>query len=164
MSLGVVPACPVNTDRSAPTPDRLAYSLTLPAALTTPALARAATRAFLYAHDLDEMLDPALQGVSELVATACQFTYDADVYVSLRYRDDALRVTTYDHHPTHINRHLVAACDSRRRAALRLLACVARACGGDWGYGPSREAGGGTRMWLVLPRHSGAAYGRKRSA
>lgn len=160
MSLSVVPACPVNPHRSAPAPDRFAYSLTLPAALTTPAIARAATRTFLRAHDLDGLVEPAQQSVSELVATACRFTDDADIYVALRYRDDALRVTTYDHHVAHQHPRLLAACESRRRAALRLLACVSRACGGDWGYGPSREPGGGTRMWVVLPRRTAETYGR----
>ncbi|MER5438935.1 ATP-binding protein [Streptomyces sp. NPDC002790] len=153
-------ACPPRPDGRPALPENLAYSLTLPAALTSPALARAATRAFLEAHHLHDILDAALQAVGELTATACQFAPEANVYVSLRYRDNALRVTVYDGHPLHINRHLAAACDTRRRTALRLLARLARECGGGWGYGPAREPGGGTRTWVVLPREGAVAYGR----
>jgi hypothetical protein len=153
-------ACPAPADRTAPTPDNLTYSLTLPSTLTSPAMARAATRTLLGAHGLRDVLDAALQAVAELTATACQFTASPEIYVSLRYREDALRLITYDNHPRHANARVAAACEARRRAALRLLACVARTCGGDWGFGPAREPGGGTRMWATLPRTSTAsAYG-----
>ncbi|WP_307718344.1 hypothetical protein [Streptomyces sp. JHA26] len=101
------------------------------------------------------MTDAAVQVVSELTACACVFAPTAEVYVSLRYRDGALRVVLYDGHPRHTHPRLAAACDARRRSALRLPACVVRACGGDWGFGDAREPGGGTRMWAVLP-HAGA--------
>lgn len=64
----------------------------------------------------------------------------------------------YDGHPRHSHPRLAAACDARRRAALRVLACVVRACGGDWGLGDAREPGGGTRMWAVLPLESARVY------
>lgn len=83
----------------------------------------------------------------------------ADFYLSLRYRADTLRVIAYDNHPRHTQSHLATACDMRRRAALRLLACVCRACDGDWGFGESREPGGGTRMWARLPRVGAGSYG-----
>ncbi|MFF3496759.1 hypothetical protein ACFYWS_36090 [Streptomyces sp. NPDC002795] len=89
-----------------------------PAALTSPSLARAATHAFLAAHHLADILDPALQAVGELTAAACRFTTDADIYVSLHYRGDALRVTVYDGHAPHANHHLAAVCGVRRRATL----------------------------------------------
>ncbi len=146
-------------DPTPPRPETLAYSLTLPAALSSPTLARAATRAVLHAHDLDDMLDAALQAVGELTAIAAQFTESPDFYLSLRYRADTLRVIVYDSHPRHTQPHLAAACDTRRRAALRVLACLCRACDGNWGFGESREPGGGTRMWATLPRASAAAYG-----
>ncbi|MET7906705.1 ATP-binding protein [Streptomyces avermitilis] len=155
--------CPLATaysaDPSPPRPETLAYSLTLPAALSSPAVARAATRAFLRAHNLPDIMDAALQAVGELTATAAQFTESPDYYLSLRYRAATLRVIVYDTHPRHTQPRLAAACDTRRRAALRVLACVCRACEGDWGFGESREPGGGTRMWATLPRASAAAYG-----
>ncbi|MFD5125934.1 ATP-binding protein [Streptomyces sp. NPDC058385] len=153
-------ACPAHADRTAPTPENLTYSLTLPSALTSPAMARAATRTLLAAHGLRDILDAALLAIAELTATACQFTASPEVYVSLRYREDALRLITYDSHPRHENVRVAAACEARRRAALRLLACVTRTCGGDWGFGPAREPEGGTRMWVTLPRTSTVnAYG-----
>nr|WP_019055888.1 hypothetical protein [Streptomyces prunicolor] len=116
-------------------------------------------REVLKAHGLHDMLDPALQAVSELTAVAAQFTESRDFYLSLRYRASTLRLSAYDSHPRHTQPHLAAACDTRRRAALRVLACVCRACGGSWGFGESREPGGGTRMWATLPRAMAATYG-----
>jgi hypothetical protein len=146
-------------DPTAPTPETLAYSFTLPAALASPALARAATREVLKAHGLYDMLDPALQAVGELAAIAAQFAEASDFYLSLRYRAETLRVIVYDSHPRHTQPHLAAACDTRRRAALPVLACVCRACDGAWGFGEAHEPGGGTRMWARLPRVNAAAYG-----
>lgn len=140
------------------TPETLTYSLTLPAAPLSPAIARTATRTILRAHGLEDVTDAVVQVVSELAACACRFTSTAEVYVSLRYRDGALRVILYDAHPRHTNPRLAAACDSRRRATLRVLSCVVRACEGDWGFGGAREPGGGTRMWAVLPRRGAQAY------
>jgi hypothetical protein len=153
----LAPAHPA--DPTAPTPETLAYSFTLPAALASPALARTATREILKAHALDDMLDPALQAVSELAAIAAQFTESPDFYLSLRYRSSTLRLIAYDSHPRHTHPNLASACDTRRRAALRVLACVCRACDGAWGFGESREPGGGTRMWARLPRANAAMYG-----
>jgi hypothetical protein len=141
-----------------PTPETLAYSLTLPAAPQSPSIARAATRTMLRAHGLQDVTDAAVQVVSELATCACRFTPTAEVYVSLRYRDAALRVNLYDGHPRHAHPRLASACDTRRRAALRVLACVVRACEGDWGFGDAREPGGGTRMWAVLPREGARGF------
>ncbi|WP_371669422.1 ATP-binding protein [Streptomyces sp. NBC_00289] len=155
--------CPLapafSADPTAPTPETLSYSFTLPAALASSALARATTREVLKAHGLNEILDPALQAVAELAATAAQFTESRNFYLSLRYRADTLKVIVYDSHPRHTQPQLATACDTRRRAALRVLACVCRACDGTWGFGESREPSGGTRMWATLPRAGAAAYG-----
>ncbi|MGX1560839.1 ATP-binding protein [Streptomyces sp. NPDC055506] len=118
------------TPSTPPAPETLAYSLTLPAALQSPAIARTVTRTILRAHGLEDVTDAAGQVVSELASCACRFTPTTDVYVSLRYRE----------------------------AALRVLACVVRACGGDWGFGDAREPSGGTRMWTVVPREGARAY------
>ena len=151
---------PVDLPPAPPTPEALAYSLTLPAAPLSPAIARAATRNVLQAHGLADMTDAAVQVVSELAACAIRFSPAAEVYLSLRYREGTLRVVLYDGHPRHVHPHLAEACEARRRAALRLLRCVVRACHGDWGFGEAREPGGGTRMWAVLPRSGAHAYGR----
>ncbi|MFJ4976157.1 ATP-binding protein [Streptomyces coeruleorubidus] len=155
-------ACPpppaMDVPVTPPTPDALTYSLMLPAGPQSPAIARAATRTILRAHALDDVTDAAVQVVSELAACACRFTSTAEVYVSLRYRDGALRVVLYDGHPRHTHPRLAAACESRRRAALRLLSCVVKSCHGDWGFGDAREPGGGTRMWAVLPREGVRSY------
>ncbi|MDQ8704578.1 ATP-binding protein [Streptomyces sp. LHD-70] len=134
-----------------PAPDELAYSLTLPASLTSPAIARAAARSMLHAHGLNDEADAALQAVGELTACACRFSAGAEIYLSLRHGGNTIRIAAYDGHPRHTNARLAAACDGRRRSALRLLACVVRAGGGEWGFGESREPGGGTRMWAHLP-------------
>ncbi|MDQ0811514.1 hypothetical protein QFZ63_003228 [Streptomyces sp. B3I7] len=156
LSAPSLPRCPVGlphpVDAAAPRPETLAYSLTLPAALTSPALARQVTRALLTAHGLGGMLDPAVLAVSELTATAARFTQSADFHLSLRYRADTLRLTVYDNHPHHAHPRLADACETRRRAALRLLTRLCRTCGGACGFEGSREPGGGTRMWATLPR------------
>lgn len=139
-------------------PESLSYSLTLPAAPRSPGIARAVTRTVLRAHGLVEVTDAAVQVVSELAACACRFS-SAEVYVSLRYRQDALRVTFYDSHARHTNVRLHAACDLHRRVSLRVLDRVVRDCRGEWGIGGGREAGVGTRMWAVLPRAGASAYG-----
>ncbi|MEU6371834.1 ATP-binding protein [Streptomyces sp. NPDC046909] len=160
MSVARCPVAPAySADPTTPTPETLAYSLTLPAALASPALARAAAREVLKAHDLHDMLDPALQAVGELTAVAAQFTESPNFYFSLRYRASTLRLIAYDSHPRHTQSKLAVACDARRRAALRVLACVCRACDGTWGFGESREPGGGTRTWATLPRAGVEGYG-----
>jgi hypothetical protein len=156
----VAPAFTADAVPVAPTPESLSCSFTLPVAAASPSPARAATREVLRTHGLTDMLDPALQAVSELTAIACQFTDSPDHYLSLRYRSDALRLIAYDSRPRHTHPRLATACDTRRRAALRFLACVCRACDGDRGVGEAREPGGGTRMWATLPREGAAGYGR----
>ncbi|WP_073946225.1 ATP-binding protein [Streptomyces kebangsaanensis] len=153
-----LPHTPMDRPPAPPTPETLAYSLTLPADPRTPAIVRATLRTVLRAHGLADMTDAAVQVTSELAACACRFSTSPEVYVRLRYREDALRVVLYDAHPRHTHPRLAAACDARRRSTLRLPACVVRACGGDWGFGDAREPGGGTRTWAVLPRAGVRAY------
>ncbi|WP_223190025.1 ATP-binding protein [Streptomyces sp. TRM68416] len=158
---GTVSPCPLSTDERRtppPSPDTLAYSLTLPAGPASARIARAATRVVLQTHGLADMTDAVVQVVAELAACACRFTPDSEVYVSLRYRDGDLRVILYDGHPRHTHPRLAAACDARRRAALRVLGCVVRACEGEWGFGEAREPGGGTRMWAVVPWRGARGY------
>ncbi|WP_330459879.1 ATP-binding protein [Streptomyces sp. NBC_00820] len=157
-----VSACPVADDLprepADPSPDTLTYSLTLPSDFTSPGVARAVTRSVLYRHGLAELTDAAVQTVAELVGCACRFSGSADVYVSLRHREGALRIVSYDGHPRHSHPRLAEHCEARRRAELRVLACVVRVCEGEWGFGDAREPGGGTRMWAVLPRAGARGY------
>ncbi|MCF3172412.1 ATP-binding protein [Streptomyces sioyaensis] len=153
--------CPHPVDTRTPrVPENLAYSLTLPAALASPAVARSAARTILEAHGLRDVTAAAVQVIGELAVCACLFTPSDSVYLSLRFRDDALRISLYDGHPRHAHRRLAAACDGRRRSVLLLLACVMHACDGDWGFGESPEPGGGTRLWAVLPHAGARAYGQ----
>ncbi|GAA3977729.1 hypothetical protein GCM10022232_06810 [Streptomyces plumbiresistens] len=157
-----VSACPLSSEEQQtppPSPDTLAYSFTLPAGPTSPRIARAATRVVLQTHGLADMTDAVVQVVGELAACACRFTPDSEIYVSLRYRDGEVRVILYDGHARHSHPRLAAGCDARRRAALRVLGCVVRACEGEWGFGEAREPGGGTRMWAVLPRAGAGGWG-----
>lgn len=157
--------CPISSDvlpATEPTPDTLAYSFTLPAALTSAAMVRAATRAALDLHGLGDVTEAVVQTVSELTACACRFSAADDIYVSLRHRDGTVRVIVYDGHPRHTHPRLSAACDARRKATLRVLTAVVRACGGTWGLDAARQPGGGTRMWAVLPIAGARAYGRRR--
>ncbi|MCX4762954.1 ATP-binding protein [Streptomyces sp. NBC_01275] len=139
-------------------PEALAFSFTLPAVPRSPGIARAATRTALHAHGLAAATDATVQVVSELTACACRFSATADVYVSLRYRDDALRVTLYDGHPHHAHARLGAICVLHRRVSLRVLDRVVRACRGEWGIGAGEETAGGTRMWAVLPWVGACGY------
>lgn len=153
--VGAASACPVfagETDFAQPPPDALTYSFTLAAGPAGPRIARVAARAVLRGHGLEDMADAVVQVVGELTACACRFTPGDEVYVSLRYREGALRVVLYDGHRRHEHPRLAAACDARRRAALRVLGCVVRECGGEWGFG------GGTRMWAVVPRRGARGY------
>ncbi|WP_425540953.1 hypothetical protein [Streptomyces coeruleorubidus] len=62
------PTATAATASTPPTPETLAYSFTLPAALQSPAIARAATRTILRAHGLGDLTDAAVQVVSELAS------------------------------------------------------------------------------------------------
>ncbi|MFF9484076.1 ATP-binding protein [Streptomyces sp. NPDC014676] len=158
---GAVFTCPVfaeKVDFAPPSLGALSYSLTLPAEPVGSRIARVATRAVLQGHGLEDMADAVVQVVGELIACVCRFTPRGEVYVSLRYREGALRVVLYDGHRRHEHPRLGEACDARRRAALRVLGCVVRECGGEWGVGEAREPGGGTRMWAVVPWRGARGY------
>lgn len=142
-----------------PLPESLSCSFTLPAASHSPGIVRAATRAILRAHGLAEVTDAVVQVASELTACACRFSPSAQVYVSLRCREGAMRVTLYDDHPRHANRRLEAACQMHRGKMLRVLDQVVSACDGEWGIGGGLERDMGTRMWAVLPCEGARAYG-----
>ncbi|MFE2168578.1 ATP-binding protein [Streptomyces sp. NPDC059447] len=149
-------ACPVAPDSGpgpGPGPDEaeLSCSMTLPASPRSAGIARQAVRAALRAYALDPLEPTAVQAASELLGSAWRMDPYGELYLSVRYRDDALRVIVYDGHPAHAHPRLAALCEARRRSTLRVFSALVRDHGGDWGLGPSREPGGGTRTWATLP-------------
>ncbi|MFB0628253.1 ATP-binding protein [Streptomyces sp. AB3(2024)] len=149
------PPRPVAGGCEPPAPDGLACSLTVPGAPCSAQIARSAVRSVLHAYRLDPLAPAALQVTGELIATTWHLEPGRSLYLSVRYRDDALRLSVYDGHAPHSHPRLAAHCEARRRAGLRVMAAVVRDCGGAWGFGESREPGGGTRTWASLP-HAGA--------
>ncbi|GAA2936449.1 hypothetical protein ACFPN0_21300 [Kitasatospora cinereorecta] len=80
---------------------RAAVSLTLPGARRSSAIARGAVTAALRAHGLTAYLWPAVLVAAELVAVTVSLTPGRDLYLSLRHRDDVLRLLVWDQHPHH---------------------------------------------------------------
>ncbi|MFE2327558.1 ATP-binding protein [Streptomyces sp. NPDC059385] len=154
-------ACPSSPPAPAagePALDTLTCSLTIPGEPLSGQIARAAVRSVLHAYDLDPLMPAAEQVTGELVSAGWHLDPGRALYLSVRYRDDALRLTVYDGHSPHAHPRLAAHCEARRRAALRVMGAVVRECGGAWGFGESREPGGGTRTWANLPRRGAAGY------
>ncbi|MFD9408915.1 ATP-binding protein [Streptomyces sp. NPDC059989] len=149
---------PATVGNEPPALDTLTCSLTMPGEPLSAQIARAAVRSVLHAYRLDPLAPAATQVTGELVAAAWHLDPGRSLYLSVRYRDDALRLTVYDGHAAHARPRLAAHCEARRRAALRLASAVVRECGGAWGFGESREPGGGTRTWASLPRRGAAGY------
>lgn len=142
---------PPPPDTAGPHPGNLAYSITLPSAVATPAIAFEVAEILLESHHLGHLARPAMHLVRELMTCACRFTAAGeDVYLALRQRDGVLRVIAYDTHPRHSHPRLAAACDQRRRAALRVVPDLVRAHRGRWGFDAAHSARAGTRTWATL--------------
>ncbi|MER5732868.1 ATP-binding protein [Streptomyces sp. NPDC002138] len=152
------PSPPASVGGEPPALSTLTCSLTVPGEPLGAQIARAAVRSVLHAYGLDPLAPAVVQVTGELVAAAWQLDPGRSVYLSLRHREDALRLTAYDGHAPHTHPRLAAHCEARRRSALRLMAAVVRSCGGTWGFGESREPGGGNRTWATLPRRGAADY------
>ncbi|MFF3212098.1 ATP-binding protein [Streptomyces sp. NPDC002886] len=155
-SPGCFDACPPSDEP--PSPDELSCSLTVPGEPYSAQIARGTVRSVLHAHHLDRVVPAAVQVVGELIAAAWYLDPGRSLYLALRHREGALRLTVYDGHAPHTHPRLAAHCEARRRAALRVMAAVVRDCGGAWGFGESREPGGGTRTWASLPVAGAAGY------
>ncbi|MFJ3837703.1 ATP-binding protein [Streptomyces sp. NPDC090054] len=155
-------SCPpppvVSASGEPPALDTLSCSLTVPGAPSSARIARAAVRSVLHAYRLDPLVPCAEQVAGELIATAWQLDPGRSLYLAVRFREDILRLSVYDGHPPHPHPRLAAHCEARRRASLRVMAAVVRDCGGSWGFGESREPGGGTRTWAGLPRVGASGY------
>ncbi|MFJ5227151.1 ATP-binding protein [Streptomyces sp. NPDC088400] len=142
---------PPPPDTAEPHPGNLAYSLTLPSAVSTPAIAFEIAEVLLESHQLGRLVRPAMHLVRELMTCACRFTAAGeDVYLALRQRDGVLRVIAYDTHPRHSHPRLAAACDQRRHAALRVVPDLVRTHRGRWGFDAAHSAANGTRTWATL--------------
>ncbi|MEU4263770.1 ATP-binding protein [Streptomyces argenteolus] len=131
---------------------RVAVSLTLPGAHRSSAIARGAVTAALRAHGLTAYLWPAVFVAAELVAVTVSLTPGRDLYLSLRHRDDVLRLLVWDQHPHHPAPAAEAPCEGRRRRALWLVAAVVDDWGGEWGTCAAPPPQRGTKSWVTLPR------------
>ncbi|MFJ1595488.1 ATP-binding protein [Streptomyces sp. NPDC088261] len=143
---------PPPPDLGEPGPQNLRYGLTLPSAVATPAVAIEAAEAILDAHDAeDELIEPVLLLVGELVVYACRFTGAGEqIHLSLCGTEEALQVAVYDTHAAHRHRLMAAACDSLRVAALAAVPELVKAHHGTWGFGAGYQSGGGTCTWAAL--------------
>ncbi|MGW0783471.1 ATP-binding protein [Streptomyces sp. NPDC002913] len=145
--------CPVGEEPGRrPSPPRPSVSLTLPGDRRSSAVARGAVTTVLRAHGLTRFLWPAVLVAAELVGVTAALTPGRDLYLSLRYRDDALRMLVWDQHPHHPVPDVEARCDGRRRQALWLLAAVVDDWGGAWGVCGVQRPQLGAKSWVVLPR------------
>ncbi|WP_424213449.1 ATP-binding protein [Streptomyces sp. BI20] len=148
---------PLTTCQSDPQPraaDRfgIAYSFTLPGESLSARIARRTVAEVLGAHGLrGEYVEDAAFVAGELVASGWRCAPGEELYLSVRYRADRLRVIVYDAHARHVAPRLAAVCDARRRSRLRVVGALARERHGEHGFGPSQTPGGGTRTWVTLP-------------
>ncbi|WP_351226098.1 ATP-binding protein [Streptomyces sp. NPDC002133] len=130
----------------------LALSLTLPGEPRSAGIARNAITSALHAHRLDPYVLPIAHGVTELIAMTARLSPREDVYLSLRHRDDVLRLVVWDQHAQHADPDAVTLCHARRRKVLWLLNAVVDDWGGEWGICDARPPHRGTKSWVVLPR------------
>lgn len=133
-------------------PRGLALSFTLPGDIRSAPIGRTAIGAALKTHGLAPYIWPAALAVAELITVTVRMSPGKELYVSLRYRDDALRLVVWDQHPRHREPDISTLCDTRRRRALWLLAAVVDDWGGEWGACEAGPPQRGTKSWVVLPR------------
>ncbi|WP_328896045.1 ATP-binding protein [Streptomyces sp. NBC_00236] len=131
---------------------RLSLSFTLPGDVRSARIARTATAVALEAHGLAAYVWPVTYAVTELVAVTARMSPGRELYVSLRHRDDAVRLLVWDRHPQHAEPDTTALCEAWRRRALWLLAAVVDDWGGEWGMCEAEQPQRGTKSWVVLPR------------
>ncbi|MEU9063199.1 ATP-binding protein [Streptomyces sp. NPDC048430] len=141
--------CPARAPRPAP---GLILSLTLPGDPRSAAVGRHAVAASLPTYGLHAFAWPVTLAVTELIAVNAALTPGRELYLSLRHRDDALRLVLWDQHPQHTDPDTLALCEVRRRRALWLLAAVIDDWGGRWGVTEGPPPHQGVKSWAVLPR------------
>ncbi|MEU6013571.1 ATP-binding protein [Streptomyces sp. NPDC047515] len=130
----------------------LALSFTLPGDVRSAFIGRTAIAAALKAHGLAPYVWPAMHVVDELIGVTARMSPGKELYVSLRHRDDAVRLLVWDQHPCHRDPDTATLCDTRRRRALWLLSAVVDDWGGEWGTCDAPPPQRGTKSWVVLPR------------
>ncbi|MEV0787134.1 ATP-binding protein [Streptomyces sp. NPDC050423] len=130
----------------------LTLSFTLPGEIRSAYIGRTAIAAALEAHGLVRFAWPTTHAASELIAVTARMSPGRELYVSLRHRDDAVRLLVWDQHPHHVEPDLAALCEERRRRALWLLAAVVDDWGGEWGVCEASQSQQGTKSWVSLPR------------
>ncbi|MFF3953230.1 ATP-binding protein [Streptomyces sp. NPDC001890] len=130
----------------------LSLSFTLPGDLRSAFIGRTVVAAALEAHGLAPYVWPATHVVDELVAVTVRMSPGKDFYVSLRHRDDAVRLLVWDQHPHHPAPDTAALCEARRRRALWMLAAVVDDWGGEWGAAEANLPRRGIKSWVELPR------------
>ncbi|WP_406454220.1 ATP-binding protein [Streptomyces sp. NBC_00876] len=130
----------------------VALSFTLPGDLRSASIARTASAAALEAHGLARYVWPVAHTVSELVSVTARMSPGRELYVSLRHREDAVRLLVWDQHPHHTELDTAALCEVRRRRALWMLAAVVDDWGGEWGMCEAPQPSRGTKSWVTLPR------------
>jgi hypothetical protein len=127
-------------------------SFTLPGDARSPLIGRTAIAAALEAHGLAPYIWPATLAVTELITVNARMSPGKELYVSLRHRDDVLRLLVWDQHPQHSEPDMATLCETRRRRALWLLAAVVDDWGGEWGACEASPPQIGIKSWVVLPR------------
>ncbi|PZT76381.1 MULTISPECIES: ATP-binding protein [unclassified Streptomyces] len=127
-------------------------SFTLPGDIRSASIARTATAVALKANGLTAYVWPVSHAVNELVSVTARLTPGRELYVSLRHREDAVRLLVWDQHPHHVEPDTAALCEVRRRRALWLLAAVVDDWGGEWGMCEAPQPMRGSKSWVELPR------------
>ncbi|MFJ2415185.1 ATP-binding protein [Streptomyces brevispora] len=130
----------------------LTLSFTLPGDTRSAFIGRTAIAAALGAYGLAPYVWPVTHAASELVAVTARMTPGRELYVSLRHRDDAVRLLVWDQHPQHAETDMAALCEARCRRALWLLAAVVDDWGGEWGTCEASQTQQGRKSWVAMPR------------
>ncbi|MFJ6699314.1 ATP-binding protein [Streptomyces sp. NPDC091272] len=129
----------------------LALSLTVPGEPRSAGIVRNAVAGALRVHGMERYGVVTALAVTELVAVASGLTSGAELYISLRWREECLRLVVWDQHPAHAEVDAASLCFVRRRRALWLLAEVVNDWGGEWGVGEAAPPHRGVRSWVYLP-------------
>lgn len=130
----------------------LALSFTLPGDVRSALIGRMAIAAALKTHGLAPYAWLTTLAASELITVTARMSPGKELYVSLRHRDDVLRLLVWDQHPHHLDPDVATLCESRRRRALWLLAAVVDDWGGEWGACEASPPQLGIKSWVMLPR------------
>ncbi|MEU2127181.1 ATP-binding protein [Streptomyces sp. NPDC018352] len=130
----------------------LSLSFTLPGDPRSAFIGRTVVAAALEVHGLASYVWPATHVMDELVAVTVRMSPGKDLYVSLRHREDAVRLLVWDQHPHHAAPDTATLCETRRRRALWMLAAVVDDWGGEWGATEASPPRGGIKSWVRLPR------------